>query len=151
MSDRPLQKTTSTFIISTLEKPQHGSYLPTEHLTRTAVKVYPVMEHELQTISAHNWQATAFYSAASTFTGFAIGLVINVFVAEKLSDLARHTWFIFEGLFAAAALVCYLIGRASSRQRYADIEKIKRECGVEQIIDRRPYWMRLIRSDRQSP
>lgn len=83
-----------------------GAFIENVYISRT-VRIAPIFEHELNTISSSSAGSAIWFSLMSAFLSVGAGILINAAFQEKLTELAvLTTWWIGPGCILAS-LICF--------------------------------------------
>lgn len=105
---------------------KRGALLHTMHVERT-VKIYPVVESELKTLSILNSLALVFSSVGTGLLTFAVGVVTDAAVQGQLTDYGRALVCVVAPVFGTLALISYGIAVAAWRSRGSELSRIREE------------------------
>jgi hypothetical protein len=92
--------------------------------------VYALHEHEIQTISMMNTQATVFFSAGSGFVSFGLGIIVNALFQTNLTPSGEVLFKIGAPLVVLCSMLFFGLGFWAIHKRNNTFAQIKRESVV---------------------
>jgi hypothetical protein len=104
-----------------------GATLHAQYMGRT-MKCYPVHETEMDSLASMNTQATAFFSAASAFAAYAVGIWTNASFADKLTATAEVASMMVGPILIVVAFFFAGLGIYTVARRRSLWKKIKSEA-----------------------
>ncbi len=106
-----------------------GSKFHTYQIGRT-VKIYPILETELRSISMLNTLVIISFSAGTGFLTYGIGLVTDGVMQESITETGHFLFNFVVPLCAIVCLLCYGVAYWAFKNRITDLEKLLEETEV---------------------
>lgn len=113
-----------------LGAPIPGARITTAYVGRE-MKAYAIVEGEVRTISMMNGLATVFFSAATMFLGFAIGIWTNAAFYETLNPEGKILAHVVAPVLCGMTVLGVILGFWALRNRGTTWDAIRRESKTE--------------------
>lgn len=111
----------------------HGGIINANYPGRR-VTCYPVLEHELNSISSHNSSLTLFLSMGSWFLGAAFSLGTSYVLEDSLSATAQAVAPIVTGILLIVSLMFYAVAARAWWLRRHDVDRIIEQCRDDSAV-----------------
>ena len=107
---------------------ESGAFFRILHMERR-VRVYPLQEGEMTTLSVFNTLAIVFFSAGTGLLTFAVGLITDSIIEGRLTDSSRVLVYAVTPLCLVLALLSYCVAIWALRSRSSELDRIREESG----------------------
>ena len=110
--------------------PREGAVFHTYHMGRT-VRIYPITEGELKTISIMNTLAIVFFSIGSALLSFALGIIVNCAIDGQLTEVANTLLRVVAPICGVLGIISYVIGILALVTRKSELGRISKESSSD--------------------
>ena len=110
--------------------PREGAVFQTYNMERT-VRIYPITEGELKTISIMNTLAIVFFSLGSALLSFALGIIVNCAIEGQLTEVANTLLRVVAPICGILSLISYGIGIWALIAKKSELGRIGKESSSD--------------------